>query len=111
MHYQTIPAKSSAEELQKAKAIISAICKYFGLPEEDICKRCRKQQIVKVRQWCCYMVARETSLTLITITQLIPCYGYPDVIKSKRKIKEQLTSKHPNETKNELTGIITAILS
>lgn len=41
----------------------------------------------------------------------VPCYGYPDVIKSKRKIKEQLTSKHPNETKNELSGIITAILS
>lgn len=67
--------------------IIDAVCRKFGVTEEELKSRVRKRRIVEARQVCMYLLKKKTKLTLKAIGDLFD-RDHTTVMHSDQTVKD-----------------------
>jgi chromosomal replication initiator protein len=55
------------QQIEKADQIIAKVAAFYGMSNEDIRGKCRKQELVKARWIAMYFIRQQTDFTLNTI--------------------------------------------
>lgn len=58
-------------EKHRGKKILQAASRLYGIPEDKLISRSRKQRLVEVRRMCCYAMRTHTALTYYEISDLL----------------------------------------
>lgn len=70
--------------------ILEKVCKYFGVEQDDIFTKSRKQSIVQVRQIAMYLALKYTSLSSARIGVLIGKRNHATVLHSCNIVKDRI---------------------
>lgn len=70
------------------ESIIRATCNYFSVRQEDLIGKNKKQEIVRARQICIYLLCEMLSLPLVTVGKLMGGRDHSTVIYARDKITE-----------------------
>ncbi len=70
------------------EAIMRATCSHFGVTKQDVVGKNKKQEIVRARQICAYLMCDLLSLPLVNIGQEMGGMHYSTVIYARDKIAE-----------------------
>ncbi len=116
LHEEPITLNFAATALQEAisvdeqesispDAIVRAACTYFSLTKEDILGKNKRQELVRARQICAYLMCDMLSLPLITIGKELGGRDHSTVIYARDKIAELIrlndsVSKEVNDIKS-----------
>ena len=99
LHEEPISLKLAAEALQEAinvdeqeevtpDAIIRATCTYFGIGKNDLVGKNKRQEIVRARQICIYLMCDMLALPLVTVGKLMGGRDHSTIIYARDKIVE-----------------------
>ncbi len=99
LHEEPISLKLAAAALQEAigtdeqeevtpEAIIRATCSYFNTTREDLLGKNKRQEIVRARQVCTYLMCDMLALPLVTVGKLMGGRDHSTVIYARDKIAE-----------------------
>ena len=100
LHEEPISLKLAASALQEAigsadeqeevtpDAIIRATCAYFNTTREDLLGKNKRQEIVRARQVCTYLMCDMLALPLVTVGKLMGGRDHSTVIYARDKIAE-----------------------
>ena len=99
LHEEPISLKLAAEALQEAinvdeqeevtpDAIIRATCTYFGINKSDLVGKNKRQEIVRARQICIYLMCDMLALPLVTVGKLMGGRDHSTIIYARDKIVE-----------------------
>lgn len=58
------------DQTKAAESIINKVAEFYGLTEEEVLGRCRKQDLVKARFVAIYFIRNKTEFTLKTIGRM-----------------------------------------
>lgn len=120
LHEEPITLKLVATALQEsitnapeqeevtAGSIIRAVCNYYSFTKADILGKNKRQELVKARQICTYLMCDMLSLPLVTVGKEMGGRDHATVIYSREKITELM---RVNDTiRKEVNDIKSAIL-
>lgn len=120
LHEEPITLKLVATALQESitnapeqeevtsDSIIRAVCNYYSFTKADILGKNKRQELVKARQICTYLMCDMLSLPLVTVGKEMGGRDHATVIYSREKITELL---RVNDTiRKEVNDIKSAIL-
>lgn len=96
MNYWVIPLIKYRDDVKfpivcsdfDSECIIEVVCKFYGLKVKDICVKCRKRELVWVRQVCMYFIKQHTTLTLKQIGQRFLGRDHTTAIHSIQTVKD-----------------------
>ena len=81
-------AVSEGNEEITAESVISAVTSFYRVSAEDLLGKSKKQELVRPRQVCCYLMCELLSLPLITIGKKLGGRDHTTVLYSRNKIEE-----------------------
>ena len=99
LHEEPISLKLAAEALQEAinsdeqeevtpDAIIRATCTYFGITKADLIGKNKRQEIVRARQICTYLMCDMLALPLVTVGKIMGGRDHSTIIYARDKVVE-----------------------
>ncbi len=99
LHEEPITLSLAATALQEAisteeqgeltpEAIIRATCSYFNISKEDLLGRNKRQEFVRARQICTYLMRDMLTLPLVSIGKIMGGKDHSTVIYACEKVKE-----------------------
>lgn len=88
------------------RAIVEAVCWYFGVKEELLKKRTRKREIANARQTCCYLLCTYTPMTLKNVGRMFGDLDHTTAMHARNKIEGLLCAKIWNQTQFDVPQII-----
>ncbi|MDE6411153.1 MAG: chromosomal replication initiator protein DnaA [Clostridia bacterium] len=101
-------ANAPEQEEITSESIIRAVCNYYSFTKADILGKNKRQELVKARQICTYLMCEMLSLPLVTVGKEMGGRDHATVIYSREKITELL---RVNDTiRKEVNDIKSAIL-
>lgn len=90
-------------EYEVVKNIISVVCGYYGVTEEDLSSKKRTGTIVHARQLCCYLIRKYTGVSKLAIGKTFLNRDHSTIIHSISVVESELTSSSrgtPTDVKN-----------
>ena len=87
---EAIGSDSGAQETRTPEAIIRATCSYFSITEADLLGKNKRQELVRARQICTYLMCEMLSLPLVNVGKLMGGKDHTTVIYSRDKIADLL---------------------
>lgn len=91
-------------EQEMVKNIISIVCGYYGLTEEDLASKKRTHNIVHARQLCCYLIRKYTKVSKLVIGKVFFNRDHSTVIHSINVIENELTTSSRG-TKSDIDNL------
>lgn len=79
-------------ESAMVKNIISIVCGYYGLTEEELASKRRTHNLVHARQLCCYLIRKYTKVSKLVIGKVFFNRDHSTVIHSINVIESELTN-------------------
>ena len=68
------------------EAIVSATCGHFSITKQDLVSKNKKQELVRARQICAYLMCDMLSLPLVNIGQEMGGMHYSTIIYARDKV-------------------------
>ena len=87
---EAIGSDSGAQETRTPEAIIRTTCSYFSITEADLLGKNKRQELVRARQICTYLMCEMLSLPLVNVGKLMGGKDHTTVIYSRDKIADLL---------------------
>lgn len=99
---------NAAEEEVTSDTIIRAVCNYYSITKADVLGKNKRQEFVRARQVCTYLMCEMLSLPLVNVGKVMGGRDHATVIHSRNKITELM---RVNDTiRKEVNDIKSAIL-
>ena len=99
---------NAAEEEVTSDTIIRAVCNYYSITKADVLGKNKRQEFVRARQVCTYLMCDMLSLPLVNVGKVMGGRDHATVIHSRNKITELM---RVNDTiRKEVNDIKSAIL-
>ena len=106
--FQESIINSHEQEEVTAEAIIRATCNFYSITKADLLGKNKRQELVRARQVCTYLICDMLSLPLVTVGKEMGGRDHATVIYSRDKIAELM---RVNDTiRKEVNDIKSAIL-
>ena len=106
--FQESIMNATEQEEVTAEAIIRATCNFYSITKTDLLGKNKRQELVRARQVCTYLICDMLSLPLITVGKEMGGRDHATVIYSRDKIAELM---RVNDTiRKEVNDIKSAIL-
>lgn len=100
---------NSAFQLKRAYDIIDYVCKYCGVPKEDVLKYGRKRPAVDVRHICAFFIRKKTALSLKQIGEIFGGKDHTSILNSIKQVNTFLSSKEDTDIKDIINHLIILI--
>lgn len=94
---------------EKAKAIIVKVCEFFNAPILKVVGKKRDRIYIPARFWCMWFIRCHTNLSLKETGALFSNRDHTTVINAINFLKDQLSLKHDNDTKDQYRILIQII--
>lgn len=91
-------------ESAMVKNIISIVCGYYGLTEEELASKRRTHNLVHARQLCCYLIRKYTKVSKLVIGKVFFNRDHSTVIHSINVIESELTNS-ARGTKSDIDNL------
>lgn len=99
---------ASEQEEVTSDSIIRAVCNYYSITKADVLGKNKRQELVRARQICTYLMCDMLSLPLVNVGKVMGGRDHATVIYSRDKITELM---RVNDTiRKEVNDIKSAIL-
>ena len=79
---------TTEQEAVTPEAIVRAACSYFSITKEELLGKSKRQELVRARQICTYLMCDMLSLPLVTIGKEMGGRDHATVIYSRDKVAE-----------------------
>lgn len=101
---------SSSNKKVDTAEIISAVCKYFSITNEEILSGRRKQELVLPRQIAIYLIREQTTKSLPEIGKIMGGKDHTTIMHGEKKISDLLkTDKYIKEAVENLRNALLSI--
>lgn len=92
-----------------AKDVVRTICAYFKMPQADVKRKCRKAEVIRLKQFCRYFLIRKTNLTLEQIGERTGGVDHSTVISSRERLHDLIATEYDTQGYYiELCGLLDA---
>ena len=119
LHEEPISLQLAAAALQEAinadeqeeatpDAIIRATCTHFNISKEDLLGKNKRQEIVRARQICTYLMCDMLALPLVTVGKLMGGRDHSTIIYARDKIVELMRVN--DRVSKDVTDVKSAVL-
>ena len=89
-------------------AIIRATCSYYNTTKEDLLGKNKRQEIVRARQVCTYLMCDMLALPLVTVGQIMGGRDHSTVIYARDKIADLMRVN--DKVAKDVTDVKSAVL-
>lgn len=87
---EAIGSESGEQETKTPETIIRATCNYYSITEADLLGKNKRQELVRARQICTYLMCELLSLPLVNVGKAMGGKDHTTVIYSRDKIADLL---------------------
>ncbi len=99
---------SDVQEELTPEGILRATCQHFSVPENEVTGKSKRQEIVRARQVCIYLMCDMLALPLVTVGKIMGGRDHATIIYSRDKVADLM--KVSDNMLKDVTDIRSAIL-